>query len=1207
MPNAVRSRPIAFALTLATLVCLWLAAGPNPARAADPPAGDHLVVSQIPSVATAQAVTLKRLDGTGASDGTGWTLPTATSGANKPFTLQGDSNAVGGVTRSADGRYVTMAGYTAAVGGSAAGSDARVVARVNAVGDANTSTTLGTAFTTQNIRGAVTNDGSSFYVAGNGNTSAPLGALLYAPVGSTSPTVIASRTVPSSSSNSALNNSRTAVIADGNVWFSSEKGTAGLYRTTGLPTSGQTVSNPLAFGSDGAGIISIALLKHDALASTSDVMYVVRETQGIYKFSWNGTSWINQGSVDSGSSTAYAAVTAKVDDAGDFRLYATKGTGAGNSVVTMTDSAAYNAAPSMSSQTTLATAAGGQVFRGVAFAPSDPALAVPSAPTGVSGTAGNAKVTLSWTAPSDGGSAITGYTITPYKAGVAQTPIATGAAATSYDVTGLTNGTAYTFTVTATNANGNGSASAPSAAVTPQAPGAAVPTISLSAPRLEGTAGDATNPTVDVTVAQTGTAAADLTVTATASSRPSVAAVSGVTVTGSGATRTVSVTPAGVGYANITLTVTGAESKTATATLGYAASAATTSPSTSRFLTGASDASAAIDVGDGYVLVGDDEDNVLRLYKANASGAPVKTWNVTSAVGGPEEMDIEASARVGNVVYWTGSMGNSKSGNLKPDRSTLFTTTLTGTGASTEVAVKGYYRGLRADLIAWDQAHANKYKFAAGAAAGNIPKQINGFNVEGLELAPGSTSTAYVGFRAPLAPATAGGKAIVVPVTNLDQLATSGQNTSVHATFGTPIEMDLGGLSIRDIRRNAHDQYLILAGSWAAGGSYALYTWDGVPAHAPVKTDTHLPDSEATGEDPGAWEAIPSTPDPLVDGAPLRILMDNGSADFYGDGQEAKALSPEWQKSRSDVFDLALPAGSTVEDPTAVTGSSATLHGTTGPGVTGFAFLYRKSGEIEWTTAGPATDVTGPGAISAAVTGLDPLSVYYYKVRQYPKVDGVYAYSATGSFRTGAATPTAGDVVIGTPADVTSTGATLSATVDTHGSATTGTVEWGTTTSYGKSAALYAAGPASARVLSRSLPTQFAAGTTYHYRVTIVNAGGTVASADHTFTTEGLPAPDVTFGAVDPIGSGTATVNMVADTDGATVTATGIQYGTTTSYGKSLALLPGAKQPDGTRIYTRPLISLKASTTYHYRVTLTTAFGTFDSGDRTFTTSAGGV
>ena len=65
---------------------------------------------------------------------------------------------------------------------------------------------------------------------------------------------------------------------------------------------------------------------------------------------------------------------------------------------------------------------------------------------------------MSWTAPADGGSPITSYTVTPFIGATAQTATTvTGTPpATSTTVTGLTNGTAYTFTVTATNAIGTG-------------------------------------------------------------------------------------------------------------------------------------------------------------------------------------------------------------------------------------------------------------------------------------------------------------------------------------------------------------------------------------------------------------------------------------------------------------------------------------------------------------------------------------------------------------------------------------------------------------------------------------------------------------------------------------------------------------------------------------------------------------------------------
>ncbi|MFN8040050.1 MAG: fibronectin type III domain-containing protein [Acidimicrobiales bacterium] len=99
------------------------------------------------------------------------------------------------------------------------------------------------------------------------------------------------------------------------------------------------------------------------------------------------------------------------------------------------------------------------------------AVAVPGAPTPVakpSVRAGDARVEVRWGAPGDGGSPITGYTVTALHAGTPTGQTCTAVPpATTCSVLGLTNGTAYTFTVTATNALGTSPASAASDPATP--------------------------------------------------------------------------------------------------------------------------------------------------------------------------------------------------------------------------------------------------------------------------------------------------------------------------------------------------------------------------------------------------------------------------------------------------------------------------------------------------------------------------------------------------------------------------------------------------------------------------------------------------------------------------------------------------------------------------------------------------------------------
>lgn len=406
------------------------------------------------------------------------------------------------------------------------------------------------------------------------------------------------------------------------------------------------------------------------------------------------------------------------------------------------------------------------------------------------------------------------------------------------------------------------------------------------------------------------------------STNPQVLPANFLLLTGEGATRRLRIFPAGVGYTTIVVKATDLDGKIGTYVFEYAASAPSVNASTTRFFTGASDASTAIAIDDGAMIVADDENQALRVYDRARSGLFGAVFDFTDDLGltdiddgVPREVDIEASTRSGERIFWTGSQGNSRNGDERPNTRRVFATDLSGSGMGATLSYAGRYDHLRDDLIAWDQTDghglgADFLGFEAGSQPGVLPTMPTGFNIEGLTLAPDGT-TAFLAFRAPLMPPDTRDQALIVPVQNFDALVTGAAPGSLpagSAQFGAPIFLDLGGRAIRSIERNVAGQYLIVAGppgsdTGTAPNDFRLFHWNGTPQHTPVEIDVDLT-KRLVG---GSYEGIVDVPSPLGLGTEIQLIVDNGDFVFYNDGVAAKDLAEKrWTKFRSEhvTFDV---------------------------------------------------------------------------------------------------------------------------------------------------------------------------------------------------------------------------------------------------------------------------------------------------------------
>jgi hypothetical protein len=300
-------------------------------------------------------------------------FPTAPAGSNQPVTLAGTSASEGGLTRSVNGRYLSMGGYAAAAGVAVVGSSSsatvsRVVARIDGAGTIDATTRFLQAFDGSSIRGAVTADGAEFWASGN-SLNAGAAGIEYIALGSYGGGTQILATP---------NNTRCVAIYNGQVYATSgvNNYTAVFTVGSGLPTmGGQTTTllrgfpttggSPYAFAFDTS--LTICYLADDRATSSGG---------GVQKWVWRDTIWALAATFSSGQLSGVRGLT--VDWSGPHpNIYATTAVSSANQIVLFTDTSSTPA------PVVIATADSNTAFRGIAFAPSTPAagievLAVPA-------------------------------------------------------------------------------------------------------------------------------------------------------------------------------------------------------------------------------------------------------------------------------------------------------------------------------------------------------------------------------------------------------------------------------------------------------------------------------------------------------------------------------------------------------------------------------------------------------------------------------------------------------------------------------------------------------------------------------------------------------------------------------------------------------------------------------------------------------------
>lgn len=297
------------------------------------------------------------------------TIDVSTLAGSPAFGQSGTATSEGFLSLSGNGSFVVLVGYRAALGTASIATAAnipRAIARIDASGTVDTSTTITDSFTANNFRSAATNDGTGYWAAGANS------GVRY---------VVHNSTGASASVFADVTNNRGVSVFGGQV-YASTSGTTGLdggtqiYNLGALPTS--TVAQTSLPGVDVTAPNAFVLFDVTPAVVGADTLFVADTTSaaagGIRKYSYNGTTWSlvwranTFTPVGGGANTTSACSHVAAASVGsDIVVLCTAGDAAGNRIIKYVDVGGMSTTAPIGS--VLVTAPPLTVYRGLAASP----------------------------------------------------------------------------------------------------------------------------------------------------------------------------------------------------------------------------------------------------------------------------------------------------------------------------------------------------------------------------------------------------------------------------------------------------------------------------------------------------------------------------------------------------------------------------------------------------------------------------------------------------------------------------------------------------------------------------------------------------------------------------------------------------------------------------------------------------------------------